>query len=136
DNVIGELSLSGIRTGPEMGGSPGTPQTITAGTNSGNGTVVTGQYGTLTIGADGSYSYVLDNSNPAVNALNNGETLDEVFTYTLRDPDNATDMAQLTITIDGRTDGSPTIVPVDGNAGAAGEATVYEKGLTSPGDTS
>ena len=137
DNTIGELSVSGIRTGPETGGTPGAEHAITAGSSSANGTVVTGQYGTLTIGADGSYTYLLDTSNPAVNALKTGETLAEVFTYTLRDPGNASDTAQLTITIDGVTDGVPSIAPVDGNGAATtGEATVYEQGLTSPGDSS
>jgi len=135
DNVIAELSISGIRLGSEVAG--GVMTTVNTATDSSNGTQVTGLYGTLTIGADGSYSYALDNSNPAVNALNTGETLSEVFSYTLRDPGNATDVAQLTITINGNTDGTPSIAPVDGNGGATtGEASVYEKGLTSPGDTS
>lgn len=114
-----------------------TTETITDGsTSASGGSVVQGKYGTLTIGADGSYSYALDDSNPAVNALNNGQTLtDEVFTYTLSDG-SKTDTATLTITINGRTDGAPNIVANDGNgAGATGQATVFEKGLTSVGDT-
>lgn len=135
DNVIAELSISGIRLGSEVAG--GVMTTVNTATDSSNGTQVTGLYGTLTIGADGSYSYALDNSNPAVNALNTGETLSEVFSYTLRDPGNATDVAQLTITINGNTVGTPSIAPVDGNGAATtGEASVYEKGLTSPGNTS
>ena len=114
-----------------------TTETITDGsTSTSGGSVVQGKYGTLTIGADGSYSYALDDSNPAVNALNNGQTLtDEVFTYTLSDG-SKTDTATLTITINGHTDGAPNIVANDGNgAGATGQATVFEKGLTSVGDT-
>ncbi|MGB0747098.1 MAG: VCBS domain-containing protein, partial [Alphaproteobacteria bacterium] len=38
-------------------------------------TVVTGSYGTLTLEADGSYSYVLDTTNPAVQSLDDGESL-------------------------------------------------------------
>ena len=100
-------------------------------TSASGGAVVVGKYGTLTIGADGSYSYELDQSNPAVNALNNGDALiDEVFTYTLSDGDK-TDTATLTITINGHTDGAPNIVANDGNGAAVtGQATVYEKGLT------
>ncbi len=134
DNVIGELSISGIRTGNELAGGVMTP--ISAGTNSTTGTVITGLYGTLTLGADGSYSYVLDNGNAAVNALQDGQTLTEVFTYTLRDPDNATDTAALTITINGHTDGVPQIGANDGNGSATGQATVFEKGLTSASDNS
>ena len=109
-----------------------TTQSIADGsTSASGGAVVVGKYGTLTIGADGSYSYVLDQSNPAVNALNNSQTLtDEVFTYTLSDG-SKTDTATLTITINGHTDGAPNIVVNDGNGPTAtGQATVYEKGLT------
>ncbi|MCO7233575.1 retention module-containing protein, partial [Cobetia sp. Dlab-2-AX] len=49
--------------------------------------VVTGSYGTLTLEADGSYSYVLDNANPAVQSLDDGESLTDVFSYTITDAD-------------------------------------------------
>jgi VCBS repeat-containing protein len=131
DNVIGDLSLSGIRTGTEVAG--GTMTAITPGSTSATGgTVVVGTYGTLTIGANGSYSYALDNANPTVNALIAGESLTEVFTYTLSDG-ALTDIAQLTITINGATDGAPTVTPVDGNAAATGQSEVYESGLTLDG---
>jgi len=134
DNVIGDLSLSGIRAGTE--GAGGAMTAITVGTTSANGTSIVGSYGTLTIGADGSYSYLLDNSNPAVNALQTGETLSESFAYTLKDPGNLTDVAQITITINGHSDGgSLAISPVDGNAAATGHATVHEAGLTTVADT-
>ncbi|MFZ7328802.1 VCBS domain-containing protein, partial [Comamonas jiangduensis] len=45
----------------------------------------TGQYGTVTLNADGTYRYVLDNSNAAVQALAEGEPLEETFTYTYTD---------------------------------------------------
>ncbi|WP_162625898.1 VCBS domain-containing protein, partial [Aeromonas bivalvium] len=45
------------------------------------GTALNGLYGTLTLNTDGSYTYVLDNDNPAVQALLAGETLSEVFDY-------------------------------------------------------
>ncbi|KAB2969637.1 cadherin-like domain-containing protein, partial [Zoogloea sp.] len=134
DNTNAELSITGIRAGTEAGG--GAMTSIAAGTTGTDGTVVTGLYGSLRIGADGSYTYTLDNANPAVNALKTGDTLTEVFSYTLADPDALTDVAQLTITIDGVTDGGPSITPVDGNGGATGEATVFEAGLTTVADTS
>ena len=40
---------------------------------------MTGLYGTLTIGADGSYVYVVDNTNSAVQALDVGDSLTDVF---------------------------------------------------------
>ena len=45
------------------------PSAVTAGTNSATGTVITGQYGNLTMGADGSYVYTVDNTNAIVQAL-------------------------------------------------------------------
>ena len=77
---------------------------ITAGTTSANGTVIHGLYGTLTIGANGSYSYVVDNSNPTVQALAEGQTLvDNAFTYTVTDGTTTT-TAPLTITVFGTND--------------------------------
>ena len=46
----------------------------------GSATSVTGTYGTLTIGSDGSYQYVADQS--AADGLAAGATADDVFTYT------------------------------------------------------
>ncbi|KAG9541814.1 hypothetical protein KCV01_g25548, partial [Aureobasidium melanogenum] len=83
---------------------------------SGNvGSGVTGTYGTLTLNADGSYSYVLDNANPTVNALKDGQTLTETYSYTIVDGDGDTSTTTLTITIHGHTDGGPSITPHDGN---------------------
>ena len=93
---------------------------------------IRGEYGTLTINPDGSYSYALDNDNADVNALKDGETLDEVFTYILTDDDGDQDDATLTITINGVTDGAPSIIPADENGtGVAGAITVSESGLAS-----
>ena len=41
-----------------------------------------GTYGTLTLAAGGTYTYTLNNSLPAVQALGAGETLTDTFTYT------------------------------------------------------
>ncbi|MGB7388399.1 MAG: DUF5801 repeats-in-toxin domain-containing protein [Pseudomonas neustonica] len=103
--------------------------------------VVVGEYGTLTIQPDGSYEYVLNNDNAEVNALKDGETLSEVFSYTLTDADGDADTATLIITIDGNTDGAPSITPADDNGNGAidGDNTVRESGLvggSSAGDDS
>lgn len=135
DNSLSELSITGVRTGNE--GAGGTMESIATGTTSANGTSIQGKYGTLTLGANGTYIYVLDRTHPAVNGLQDGQSLtDEVFTYTLADPDGSTDTAILTITITGVTDGPPSIVADDANGTATGHNTVYEKGLTSVSDTS
>ena len=71
---------------------------------------VAGAYGTVTINADGSYAYVVDNSNAAVQALRTAsDTIIDVFSYTVTDTAGATSTTQLTITIQGRNDG-PTAV--------------------------
>ncbi|MGE4409963.1 MAG: beta strand repeat-containing protein [Sphingobium sp.] len=99
------------------------------------GTQVTGLYGTLTLNADGSYSYALDPDNPVVNALNDDSApLTDVFDYRISDGEGGTASTTLTITINGHTDGAPTIAPVDTNGTADGQATVYESGLTTDGD--
>ena len=67
------------------------------------GTTVQGEFGTLLIKADGTYSYTLDNSNPRVNGLVNGQQLLEKFTYTLSDG-TGTSTATLNITINGNSD--------------------------------
>jgi len=74
-------------------------------------------YGTLTLSADGSYTYTLDNGNSAVNALNNGQSLADSYVYTITDADGDTSTATLTITINGVTD-LPTLY-----------STVSEEGL-------
>ena len=60
-----------------------------------------GTYGTLTVAADGSYTYTLNNSLPAVQALDPGQTLTDNFGYVLTDGDGDTDGATLSITING-----------------------------------
>ena len=60
------------------------------------GTSVTGTYGTLTIGADGSYSYAA--TTDAAAALDSGESATDVFVYTLSDGTEIT-TANLTITV-------------------------------------
>ncbi|WP_036303730.1 VCBS domain-containing protein [Methylotenera sp. L2L1] len=60
-------------------------------------------YGSLVLNSDGTYSYTLNNANPAVNALNNGQTLIDSYTYTLTDGDGTTTTACST-SINGNTD--------------------------------
>ena len=63
-----------------------------------------GTYGTLTLNADGSYSYALNNAHGAVQGLDTGETLTEIFNYTITDGDGDTSTTTLTITINGNND--------------------------------
>ena len=67
----------------------------------------TGSYGSLVLNSDGSYTYTLNNANAAVQALDNGETLTDTFTYAASD--GATSLnSTLTITIFGTND-APTV---------------------------
>ncbi|KUL96752.1 hypothetical protein DK26_01645, partial [Bosea sp. WAO] len=81
------------------------------------GSALSGAYGALTLNADGSYSYALDNDNAAVSGLRDGETLTEVFTYRITDADGDVSTATLTITITGRNEPPAPILP-DRDAGA------------------
>lgn len=74
---------------------------------SGNSNTIVGKYGTLTLKADGTYSYALDNNNAQVNALNDGQKLNDVFTYTIKDADGDTATATLNISVNGKTDNTP-----------------------------
>jgi flagellar hook protein FlgE len=74
-----------------------------------NGTTVVGTYGTLKIGADGSYTYTVDQNNATVQALNVGSTaLNDVFTYTVKDAAGLISTNTLTVTITGAND-APTV---------------------------
>ncbi|MNG85267.1 Bifunctional hemolysin/adenylate cyclase precursor [compost metagenome] len=81
--------------------------------NPAGGFTVTGQYGNLIMGVDGTYSYTLTAASVPVGAS-------DVFTYTLKDGDNDTDPATLTINI-----AQDTRIPVL----TIGNATVDEEGL-------
>ena len=85
----------------EDGGSiSSTSSTGTAGTNN-----VTGYYGTLDLEGDGSYTYTADLT--ATQALDPGDTVTDVFTYTVDDGNGETDTATITITVNGMND-APT----------------------------
>ncbi|WP_417882971.1 VCBS domain-containing protein [Vibrio rumoiensis] len=62
------------------------------------------QHGTLTVNADGDYEYVLDNSNTEVQALGEGVTITDTFTYTVLDPAGNPKDTTMTVTITGTND--------------------------------
>ena len=94
------LSVTAIRTG--AGSGSGAAGTV--------GAALTGAYGTLTLNADGSYTYVADQA--AADALAVGETATESFTYTVSDGHGGTDTAELTVTVTGTND-APVITATD-----------------------
>ncbi|TDH33697.1 hypothetical protein E2A64_17755, partial [Pseudohoeflea suaedae] len=83
-------------------------------------------FGTLTLGADGGWTYVLDNTLAATQALTAGDVKTYTLDYTMRDADGDTSDATLTITITGADDSASVGV-------ANADATVYEAGLSPDG---
>ncbi len=81
------LTVIEIRTGNVEGS--GTAGTV--------GSPLTGTYGQLTLNANGSYTYVANNAT----ALNAGDTAYDYFSYTISDGYGGTDIATITITING-----------------------------------
>ncbi len=63
-------------------------------------TVIQGQYGTLTVFSDGSYSYALDHSNPVVADVQPGDKLVEKFSFKISDGKGATDTGHFSIALD------------------------------------
>ncbi len=113
-------------TDPDSVGS-GETKTVTgvlAGTQaSATGNVassVTGTYGSINIAANGAYTYTVDNSNATVQALRtSGQSITDVFTYSMTDAAGSTSTTQITVTIQGAND-APTAVADTATAVEAG----------------
>ncbi|WP_137818899.1 retention module-containing protein, partial [Pseudomonas sp. 2FG] len=119
-NTVSGTVLSNDTVGADSNATP-----VTAGT-------FTLAHGTLVLNADGSYVYTLNNADAAVNALNNGQSLLDSFTYTLTDGDGSSTTATLVITINGAED-APVIAGVvvgavaeDGAATASGSLSISD----------
>ncbi len=103
-NDIQGADLATVTAIETVGGVVGTPDGVT---------VLTGLYGTLTMAADGTYEYTMDNTNPQVNALNSGESLNEVFNYTMTDSDGDTSVSRLTVVVNGANDAPVAVDHID-----------------------
>ncbi|XZE45558.1 cadherin domain-containing protein [Pirellulaceae bacterium SH467] len=78
------------------------------------GSTVTGTFGSITIAANGAYTYTVDNNNTTVQALRStANTLQDVFTYTVHDSAGLASTTQITVTIQGAND-----APYDITSGA------------------
>ena len=95
------------------------------------GQPLVGIYGTLTLLANGSWSYALNNADPDTSALAQGQTANDVFTYTMADASGATSSSSLTIAITGTND-APDIVVLSGDSATA-NLTETGAGLTTSG---
>ncbi|TPI16200.1 adhesin, partial [Mesorhizobium sp. B4-1-3] len=98
------------------------------------GTDVAGTYGTLHLNSDGSYTYTLDNSKASVQALAEGVTVTDVFSYTNADNHGGSSSSSLTVTITGTND-APDIHLVGSGTPDTASATLTETnaGLTATG---
>ncbi|HRF05111.1 Ig-like domain-containing protein, partial [Accumulibacter sp.] len=99
DSPIDTLSVIALRTGTVAAGS---------GTAGSVGNPLVGSYGSLTVNANGGYSYTLDNALATVQALRSGDTLSDRFTYTLSDGHSSA-QADITVTVEGSND-APEII--------------------------
>ncbi|MFZ2318493.1 MAG: VCBS domain-containing protein, partial [Pseudomonas sp.] len=98
-------TVSGTLTATDVDNSSNVFQAISTPTASQSG------YGTFTITAGGVWTYSLDNSNPAVNALNTTGSLSDTFTVRAEDGTEQT----ITVAITGTND-APVTTPVALNA--------------------
>jgi VCBS repeat-containing protein len=109
NNGSGGVVASGNVLTNDTDPDSGDTKTVTAirfGTTTGTiGTALNGTYGSLTVSATGAYTYTLNETNAAVQALRQStNTLNEAFSYTMRDTAGSTATANLTITIRGAND--------------------------------
>jgi len=109
-NVFDNDTMSADTTATPVTGVKAGNDISTAATG-GLATAVVGTYGSVTINADGSYTYNLDNGNSAVQALNDGDTLTDVYTYSITDGDGDVSTTTLNITINGKDEPPPPPPP-------------------------
>ncbi|HDS8579529.1 TPA: tandem-95 repeat protein, partial [Klebsiella variicola] len=111
DQDRGEQIVSGNLYANDRIGADGTiasgPLTAVSSVNLGHEGVINGtfkgEFGELTLDANGNYRYVADRMNLRVATLDPLSTLTEVFVYTLTDADGNTSQARLSIVIHGTT---------------------------------
>ncbi|WP_037093350.1 DUF4082 domain-containing protein, partial [Rhizobium leguminosarum] len=92
-------------TDPDAGDTK-TVSAVSFGATSGTlGSALNGTYGSLVLNAAGAYTYTINETNSAVQALRlSTNTLNDVFSYTMRDTAGATSTTNLTVTIHGAND--------------------------------
>jgi VCBS repeat-containing protein len=124
--VAGDPSAAGNVLTNDTDVDTGDSRTVTAvnGAAVNVGQALVGLYGTLTLLADGSWTYALDDTDPDTNALAEGQIATDVFSYTVSDANGATSSAALTITITGGNDAPVVTGAVDSGAVTEGSLPV------------
>ncbi|MFT3736953.1 MAG: VCBS domain-containing protein [Rhodocyclaceae bacterium] len=87
------------------------------------GSALAGTYGTLTLNADGSYSYLANKT--AAQALAVGQSASESFSYTVKDAAGATSSSTLSFTITGANDAPVLAAAISSQSGKEGTAFSY-----------
>ena len=105
----------------------GDTKTVTAfsfGTTSGTfQTPLAGAHGTLLLSASGAFTYTVNENDQAVQALRQStDTLNDVFSYTMRDAAGAASSATLTVTIHGANDAPVLAIQTGNQAATVGSA--------------
>ena len=128
--VVGDPSATGNVLTNDTDVDTGDSKTVTAvnGSALNVGVLVAGIYGTLTLCANGSWTYALNDADPDTNALAQGQAASDAFTYTVTDANGASSTTALAIAITGANDAP---VAVDD---ANGSDLVIESGVN-PGNT-
>ncbi|WP_259667913.1 DUF4082 domain-containing protein [Rhizobium lentis] len=126
-NGSGGVAASGNVLTNDTDPDSGDTKTVTAvrfGTTSGTlGAALDGTYGSLVLNASGAYTYTINETNAAVQALRQStNTLSDVFSYTMRDTSGATATANLTVTIHGANDAPVLAVQTAGQNATVGSA--------------
>lgn len=118
---IGGTNLAPVATGDQVAAAedgPAVTGNVLTNDSDGNAgdtlTVVapgthTGMYGTLAVGADGSFTYTVLSESNEVQALAQGQSVGDSFTYTITDDHGATSTATIQVTVTGAND-APTAV--------------------------
>ena len=129
-DLAGAVALTQYAVGSDISVRPENASTTQS------ATIITGTYGTLTMAADGSFTYTLS---AAVQALDAGDMPTDTFIYEVEEtttgttPGPAKDTAGLVFTIAGLND-APTLA--DNTAAPGANKTLKEAGMTSSADSS
>ena len=104
--VAGDPTAAGNVLTNDTDVDSGDSRTVTAvnGSALNVGQALVGAYGTLALGADGTWNYALDNTNPSTDALIQGQVATDAFSYTVADGHGGVSSSSLTITITGAND--------------------------------
>ena len=92
-------SLIVVGTVTQSGGTNTAGGSVSSNSNTSDvGASITGIYGDLTLNEDGSYSYIANNAS----SLTNGQTVTDIFTFTVSDTQGGSTTQTLTITVIGQ----------------------------------